>query len=112
MPDAGVPALWHKESCVSTLVDLTCPFDREYSVPQYMHHNWRLEFRQLFTFPRDGQRVTEFTMSTHTGTHIDAPSHVLPHGKTLDQFPLSSFYGPGIVLDLPRGELGEITAED
>lgn len=94
------------------IVDLTCPFDREYTVPQYLHHAWRLEFKHLFTFPRDGQRVTEFTMSTHTGTHVDAPSHVLENGKTLDAFSLSAFYGTGVVLGFPRGELGKITAAD
>lgn len=94
------------------IVDLTCPFDREYSVPQYLHHNWRIEFKPLFTYARDGQRVMEFRMSTHTGTHVDAPSHVLKNGKTLDELPLSSFYGPGIVLDVQKGELGEIDDSD
>ena len=37
-------------------------------------------------------------LSTHAGTHIDAPSHFdPPGGATIDQFPLERFVGPGVV---------------
>ncbi|HPS78619.1 MAG TPA: cyclase family protein, partial [Thermoanaerobaculaceae bacterium] len=43
------------------------------------------------------------TLSSHTGTHMDAPAHLLPEGRTLDTFPAGRFVGPGCVLDLdPR----------
>ncbi len=35
----------------------------------------------------------------HVGTHIDAPGHMLPGGKKLSEFPLSSFIGKGVLLD-------------
>ena len=40
-----------------------------------------------------------FTMGTHTGTHLDAPAHVIQDGKTLDEFPLSSFSGHAVKVD-------------
>ncbi|HTY00472.1 MAG TPA: cyclase family protein [Bacteroidota bacterium] len=40
------------------------------------------------------------SMFTHTGTHMDAPAHILPEGKTLDQFPVDQFFGPGFVVDV------------
>src|SRR5690349_6460065 len=43
-------------------------------------------------------RVTELHIGTHTGTHIDAPAHFLPHGKTIDQYPPERFFVPGIVV--------------
>ena len=50
---------------------------------------------------------TCFTMSAHLGTHVDAPSHVLPEGATVGSLPLDAFIGEARVVDLPgRGEVG------
>ena len=46
-----------------------------------------------------GFRETSLSLLSHTGTHIDAPAHVFPDGKTLDAFPPEHFIGEGIVLD-------------
>lgn len=43
-------------------------------------------------------RVSELRLGTHTGTHIDAPSHFYPDGKTIGQFSLDRFILPGIVV--------------
>lgn len=43
--------------------------------------------------------VHSFRMGTHTGTHIDAPSHVLKEGKNLDDFDISHFMGETIKVD-------------
>ena len=40
------------------------------------------------------------TFSTHCGTHIDSPAHILPHGLTLDRLPLDSFIGKASIVDL------------
>jgi len=37
--------------------------------------------------------------SVHSGTHVDAPSHYLPEGKTVDQIPLSVFVGDVFVVE-------------
>ncbi len=43
------------------------------------------------------------TMSAHTGTHIDAPSHMLAgDARTLDRLPLSAFFGPARLFHFPR----------
>ena len=36
------------------------------------------------TVERDGYRETMLHMVSHTGTHMDAPCHLLPGGETLD----------------------------
>jgi len=33
----------------------------------------------------DGCNLTALTLGSHTGTHMDAPSHFVPGGKTIDQ---------------------------
>lgn len=46
-------------------------------------------------------------MSTHLGTHVDAPAHVVPNGAAVGDLPLATFVGPALVVDLPgRGEIG------
>jgi kynurenine formamidase len=49
---------------------------------------------------KDGWRVEQLTLTTHTGSHIDAPSHKIAEGAHLDQLPLESFAGRAVVADL------------
>ena len=46
-------------------------------------------------------RVTQLHIGTHVGTHIDAASHFIPHGKTISQYQLERFLLPGIVVPVP-----------
>ena len=56
----------------------------------------------------DLYNLTFFAMCAHNGTHIDAPFHFLPKGKTVDQMELSHFVGDCF---LARHD-GEVTAAD
>ncbi|MHA1214783.1 MAG: cyclase family protein [Candidatus Hodarchaeales archaeon] len=42
---------------------------------------------------------------SHTGTHVDAPSHLLPKGTTIDEMPLKNLVGEALVIDTSRPEL-------
>lgn len=53
---------------------------------------------------RDGFTMERARMNTHTGTHVDAPRHFIPEGKTLEDFPIETFMGPGIVIDITPKE--------
>ena len=50
----------------------------------------------------DGAALTASSLEIgcHVGTHVDAPSHFLPDGASLDQLPLSHFHGPAHVFDM------------
>jgi arylformamidase len=52
--------------------------------------------------------ITDILLSTHGGTHIDAPVHYLKTGTTVDAIPLDHLVGPCRVLDLTEVD-GEIT---
>ncbi len=41
----------------------------------------------------DAANVSSLHMSLHTGTHIDAPSHFIQNGMTVDQIPADIFFG-------------------
>ncbi len=44
--------------------------------------------------------LSEIIMGSHSGTHVDAPSHFLEGGESLDELPPDAFSGPAQVLDL------------
>jgi arylformamidase len=63
-----------------------------------------VSIRKNKTFRKDGVLVSNIAMGLHTGTHIDAPLHYIPNGKTIDQTPLESLTGNAIVCDLASVE--------
>lgn len=52
------------------------------------------------TLEADGFAELTITMTSHTGTHIDAPCHIIPGGKSLSDFPIDHFLGPGVLIDV------------
>jgi arylformamidase len=42
----------------------------------------------------------------HTGTHVDAPFHFIPGGKTIEQLPLDIFSGPAWTSEFPTDRIG------
>ncbi|MDO8505020.1 MAG: cyclase family protein [bacterium] len=51
-------------------------------------------------WPGKDWALTELTLGTHTGTHVDAPRHVFKNGTRIDELPLEKFIGPCRVLDM------------
>ena len=52
--------------------------------------------------------VSLLTLSAHTGTHVDAPSHLIPGGKTVDALDLTAMVGLARVVEFDAP--GAITA--
>ncbi len=58
-----------------------------------------------FTIIKDyhqGFRTQQFSISSNTGTHIDAPGHVDNTAKTIDSIPLEKLMVPAYVLDVSK----------
>ena len=45
-------------------------------------------------------QLTSITMGSHTGTHFDAPYHMIAGGKRLHEFPIETFVGPARVVEI------------
>jgi kynurenine formamidase len=68
----------------------------------------------------DGQGLAAetLTLTTHSGTHVDAPWHYHPtmnHGErawTIDEVPLDWFFRPGVKLDLRHLPSGHLVTPD
>lgn len=54
--------------------------------------------RQALTIAADGVAVARLDLGSHAGTHLDAPAHVIPGGRTVDQIPLELLVGPAAIL--------------
>lgn len=44
--------------------------------------------------------LSSIFLSAHAGTHLDAPSHLIPGGPRVDQLPLETFLTPAMVLEV------------
>lgn len=55
------------------------------------------------------QQITTFM---HCTTHTDAPAHVVEGTRFMDEVPLSSYFGSGVVVSIPKEKWEVITAED
>ncbi len=57
---------------------------------------------------RDGYNVESYSSVTHTGTHIDAPYHMIENTTTVDELPLGQLVGEGYMIK-PKLDGTEIT---
>jgi arylformamidase len=90
------------------LIDVTVPIDDAMTV---YRGNPPVRIRPAMTLARDGVNVSAVCLGSHTGTHVDAPSHFIKGGKGIDRVDLSRFVGPTWVADLRRVK-GGISAID
>ena len=91
-----------------TIVDISVPIKNAMTV---YRGNPQVRIRPAMTLRRDGVNLSELCLGSHTGTHVDAPSHFVERGKAIDQLPLERFVGPAWVADLRRVRRA-ITADD
>ena len=69
-------------------------------------------FEQVKSVERDGYSVTQLSVATHIGTHIDAPSHLIEGGQTVEDISLDMLVGPAFTVSIDRGPGEEITDQD
>jgi len=55
--------------------------------------------------------VSQWTLGSHTGTHVDAPSHFIADAPDLEAVGLEPFVGPCRVIELERLDLSTVTSE-
>jgi kynurenine formamidase len=115
--------------CATRFIDLSSPLENGANEPRppeitYLDHNefgarsaksWDIPIEEL----HDGVGgAAEFlTVSTHSGTHMDAPWHYGPTvagepSRKIDQVPLEWCYGDGVVIDLRHKNTGDWITED
>ncbi len=66
---------------------------------------------QESTIEKNGSAEKRLSFLSHTGTHIDAPSHMLKGGASLEEMDISLFTGRGCAVDVSEPVDGLITPE-
>lgn len=54
---------------------------------------------QIASVKENGYHMTRYDITTHLGTHLDAPAHMIEGGKFIHEVPIDAFQGKGIVID-------------
>jgi len=72
------------------IIDLTHPL--ETGMPVYPGTP-AVEVAPLATIEKQGFRETHLSFTSHTGTHVDAPAHMIPGGRRLDDYAPGDFSG-------------------
>lgn len=60
----------------------------------------KFEAYDIASIEKDGYNEKLLRLCTHAGTHIDAPSHMINKGKTIDEFNINDFIGIAIIIDV------------
>ena len=81
------------------LVDVSVPIRTAMAV---YRGNPPVRIRHAMTLRKDHVNLSELCLGSHTGTHIDAPSHFIRGAKGIDGVDLKRFIGPAWVADLGR----------
>jgi arylformamidase len=88
-----------------TILDISAPLTEELPVfpgdPPVVLEAW----------PAAPFRITSLCCGSHSGTHVDAPRHLLPDGAGVESLALDSLIGPCRVFDL-SGRGGALDAAD
>lgn len=79
----------------SNIIDISLPLTETTIV---YPGNPKIEIEEIKS-ESSGSTISKIVTGSHNGTHIDAPVHAIPGGKSIDLLPLATFIGPCRVLD-------------
>lgn len=84
------------------LIDLSHPLDEK--TPCYPG-DAPLALQKVKNLKEDHYVSYRITSTLHTGTHIDLPMHLVEDNRFMEDFPLSAFMGPGVLLNVQGEEV-------
>jgi arylformamidase len=101
---------------VSQCVDLSMPIAAD--MPTNRPDHFPPSITPYASIDDGGWAGSEIRIDSHCGTHVDAPSHFVREGATVDQIPLDVLIGPAQKITVPVGtttvtatDLGAVAAE-
>lgn len=66
----------------------------------YYSEEERAKITNFATYEKDHFNEKKLEIFSHTGTHIDAPYHMIDKAKTLDEYPVEYFMGKALLVDI------------
>ena len=86
------------------MIDISLPLKR--GIINYPGDADYEEF-EYFTHEVNHVHIMRVLMETHSGTHFDAPYHMIPDGKKANQIPLENFFGRADVIEVKGDSIEE-----
>ncbi|MCY0869700.1 MAG: cyclase family protein [Firmicutes bacterium] len=80
------------------VIDISMPIHVDMQVYKNKDEK-RPRFETTADFPERGFHETRLHLDAHTGTHVDAPLHMIPDGATIESITLSRLVRPCRVVD-------------
>ena len=71
-----------------------------------------VKIERIHYMAKSGVLTQRITSVMHSGTHIDAPAHVVEDTPFLEEVPLECFFGTGVVVSIPKKKWEVIGAKD
>lgn len=81
------------------IIDLSVPLNNDTSV---FPGDPEIKIKEAAVFEKNGYTVHSVCMGTHSGTHVDAPCHMLENGEPLDKIPIERFCGRGVYIEAEK----------
>jgi arylformamidase len=86
-----------------------------YHAKMQTYSKWHSKFKllKLASIKKQGRETKKIIMGSHCGTHIDAPRHFLPSGKTIEKINVNNLIGLAEIIkfkNMPKNY--EISCED
>lgn len=83
-------------------IDISVPINSDLPV---WPGSQNIEIKQSLSIKNsDIANESSINMNLHTGTHVDAPSHFINNGLSIDQIPITKFIGPAYVASIKNTE--------
>ena len=90
-------------------IDLTLTISK--SIPSFPGSP-KPQFLSWSNLHDDGYNMELLFLSSHTGTHMDAPYHFVKNGIKIDQIPIDRLTGVGILIKIPKSKNSPISLSD
>jgi len=88
------------------IIDISMPIEKHMAV-----YPGNAKPKLAFVHKKNSSSLSVLTLGSHTGSHVDAPSHVKKRGKAIHQLPLENFYGRARVVDVSKITYGKAITE-
>ncbi len=83
--------------------DVSRPLDSHTAVYKDKEEK-KVQIQAVAVHPQQGYHESQFCMNLHTGTHVDAPLHMIDQAETMEAYGMEHFLGRCQVLDLGHVE--------
>jgi kynurenine formamidase len=89
--------------------DLSHPFGHDAPLWPYFPD---VKIERFHYHAKSGVLSQQITTFMHCTTHTDAPAHVIEGTRFIDEVPLASYFGSGVVVSIPKEKWEVVTAAD